>query len=132
MSFVDPVLVYNFSPTIPADTAEDDPYTTTLTIPPLEVVALYWQQPAGANGWVGWQITDSSGAVIVPTNGGWFVASDAEDTWPLYDAITSGAWGFAGWNTGTYDHTTYLRFLCQPLGSSQSLPDQYTVVSANG
>ena len=124
-------LVYEFTPTTPNGTAEDSPYSTDLTLPAYEVQLIRWRVPPGPQGNLGWQLWYSN-AVVLPQNGGWIIADNEYATWELDELPTAGDWQFYGYNTGTYDHTVYLTFLVNPLGSTLALPDQYTVQSANG
>ena len=128
MSLTTGELVYNFAPVTPAGTAMDDPLTQPLVFPSLEVVTLNYRMPPGPLGHVGWQLGDSAGDIIVPTNGGFIIDDNEEQDWDLYDAIQTGAWTFTAYNTGVYDHTVYLRFFCIPLTSSTTAVPALTVV----
>lgn len=124
-------LVYEFQPTTPAGTAQDSPYTTAFTLPALEVVIIQFFVPPGPCGHLGWQIT-ASGELVIPQNGSWIVTDNEHSEWTLDEQITSGSWGFNGYNTGIYDHTVYLRFLMNPLSSSTPAATSYTVVTVSG
>lgn len=124
-------LVYQFDPTVPNTTAESSPYTADITLPAYEVQLIRWRVPPGPQGNLGWQLW-YSGAIVLPQNGLWIIADGEWDKMELDELPTAGDWQFYGYNTGTYDHTVYLTFYCNPLGNTLSLPDQYTVVSANG
>jgi hypothetical protein len=111
-------LVYQFAPTTPAGTPSSSPYSTTLTIPQYEVQLIRWRVPPGPQGNLGWQLL-YSGAIVFPQNGLWIVADNEYATWELDELPTGGDWQFRGYNTGTYDHTVYLTFLCNPLSQEE-------------
>jgi hypothetical protein len=112
-------LVYQFEPTVPNGTAQSSPYSTTLTIPQYEVQLIRWRVPPGPQGNLGWQLL-YSGSIIFPQNGLWIVADNEFATWELDELPTGGSWEFQGYNTGTYDHTVYLTFLCNPLTQEEA------------
>ena len=114
--------VRSFAVTIPAGTAQDDPYTADIYFPARDVVAVSWRVPPGPSGLMGWRLTMSGGQVVIPTGGGWIVADDQYDTWPLTGFPDSGYWEVTGYNTGAYDHTVYLDFLLDLITEAVSSP----------
>jgi hypothetical protein len=112
-------LVYQFEPTVPNSTAQSSPYSTTLTIPQYEVQLIRWRVPPGPQGNLGWQLL-YSGSLVFPQNGLWIIAYNEYATWELDELPTGGSWEFQGYNTGTYDHTVYLTFLCNPLTQEEA------------
>ena len=114
-------LVYQFEPTVPNSTAQSSPYSTTLTIPQYEVQLIRWRVPPGPQGNLGWQLL-YSGSLVFPQNGLWIIADNEYATWELDELPTGGSWEFQGYNTGTYDHTVYLTFLCNPLTQEEATP----------
>jgi hypothetical protein len=50
----------------------------------------------------------------------WIIADNEYATWELDELPTGGSWEFQGYNTGTYDHTVYLTFLCNPLTQEEA------------
>jgi hypothetical protein len=112
-------LVYQFEPTVPNSTAQSSPYSTTLTIPQYEVQLIRWRVPPGPQGNLGWQLL-YSGSLVFPQNGLWIIADNEYATWELDELPTGGSWEFQGYNTGTYDHTVYLTFLCNPLTQEEA------------
>jgi hypothetical protein len=112
-------LVYQFEPTVPNSTAQSSPYSTTLTIPQYEVQLIRWRVPPGPQGNLGWQLL-YSGSLVFPQNGTWVIADNEYATWELDELPTGGSWEFQGYNTGTYDHTVYLTFLCNPLTQEEA------------
>jgi hypothetical protein len=113
-------LVYEFQPTTPHGTLQSAPHVESFTMPPLEVQWIQWVVPPGPQGNLGWQIT-CSGEVVIPQNGAWIVTDNEKNSWELDEQITSGSWGFRGYNSGQYDHTVYLRFLLNPLPSTEGV-----------
>jgi hypothetical protein len=124
-------LVYEFQPLTPAGTAQNAPNTVAMTIPSLEVQFIEWKVPPGPQGNLGWQLW-YSGALVIPQNGTWVVTDNESGKWEIDELPTTGAWQFKGYNTGTYDHTVYLRFLLLPLQSLQQLGGDYTVQTIYG
>ena len=112
-------LVYQFEPTVPNSTAQSSPYSTTLTIPQYEVQLIRWRVPPGPQGNLGWQLL-YSGSLVFPQNGLWIIADNEYATWELDELPTGGSWELQGYNTGTYDHTVYLTFLCNPLTQEEA------------
>jgi hypothetical protein len=121
-------LVYSFSPTIVAGTLATVPYVTTLTIPQYEVQLVQWVVPPGPGGQMGWQLRYDN-EIVIPQNGGWIVTDNEKNTWELDELPTGGSWGFAGYNVGVYNHTVYLRFLCNPLASTTDSGDLGVIVA---
>ena len=105
------VEVRTFAVTIPAGTPETAPVTQDIFMPVREVTSVGWKVPPGPSGLMGWRLTMSGGTAVIPTGGGWVVADDQDDTWPLQDLPDSGAWEVTGYNTGAFPHTVYLTFL---------------------
>lgn len=128
MSLTTGDLVYSFAALTPAGTPIDAPLTQPLIFPSLEVIQVTFFVPTGNQGNLGWQLGDQAGDIIVPTNGGYIVCDNLTQTWALYDSIQTGAWTMTSYNTGNFDHTVYLWFLCQPLVSSAPAGVNLTVV----
>lgn len=105
------VEVRSFAVTIPAGTPLEAPATFDVSFPPRDVVAVHWKVPPGPSGLMGWRLTMSGGNAVVPTGGGWVIADNESDTWPLTGQPDSGAWEVTGYNTDIYDHTVYVDFL---------------------
>lgn len=104
-----------FEVTIPAGTAKSAGWSQAISMPPRVVKRIDWRVPPGPRGNMGFAI-GASGEAILPTNeGAWIVADDDRDNWPLENQIDSGGWEVFGYNTGTYDHTVYLRFHVDPI-----------------
>jgi hypothetical protein len=68
--------------------------------------------PHGPAGFMGFAIGAAGVPVFPEASGQWIVTDDQRITWPLEDAIDSGAWEFFGYNTGSYAHTVYVTFQC--------------------
>ena len=114
--------VRSFAVTIPAGTPQADPVTTQIFFPARDVTGVSWRVPPGPSGLMGWQLTMSGGQVVIPTGGGWIVADDQYDTWPLTGFPDSGYWEVTGYNTGAYDHTVYLDFLLDLVTEAVTSP----------
>lgn len=105
------VEVRSFVATIPAGTPVSAPVTVDVSFPPRTVVGVHWKVPPGPSGLMGWRLTMSGGNAVVPTGGGWVIADNESDTWPLTGQPDSGAWEVTGYNTDVYDHSVYVDFL---------------------
>lgn len=112
--------------TIPAGTPQAAPVTVDVSFPPRLVQAVHWQVPPGPSGLMGWRLTMSGGVPVIPYGGGWIIADDRSDTWPVTGMPDSGAWEVTGYNTDIYDHTVYLEFLlaldAPPAAGLQVIP----------
>ena len=116
------VEVRSFAVTIPTGTTQSAPYTQDIFFPARVVTAVHWKVPPGPSGYMGWRLTMSGGNQVIPVGGGWIIADNQDDTWPLTDQPDSGAWEVTGYNTGNYDHTVYLDFLLDLVGQAVSSP----------
>lgn len=119
--------IYAFPVTVPAGTPQVSPQVSQLQIPPRAVQQIEVIIPPGPKGAVGFQI-GSSGQQILPTNPGmWFVVDNEKISWPLENMIDSGAWTCTAYNTGSFNHTIYVRLLvvlpnAAPAGSTSPIP----------
>jgi len=121
-------IIYAFSPTTPAGTAEATPYSTNLTMPALEVVTIEWKVPPGPCGHLGWAL-GLAGEVVIPQGAGtWIVTDDESGSWTLDEQPNSGSWYFEAYNTGIYNHTVYFRFLLNPLAPATPPSEGPTVL----
>lgn len=103
--------IREFDITITAGTTKAAPSIQAITFPARVVEAIEWRVPPGPNGTMGFAIAAANMAII-PYNTGAFIVTDNEaQSWPINGYIDSGSWQLIGYNTGTYDHTVYLRFL---------------------
>lgn len=103
--------IRSFNPTVPAGTAIDAGWSYDLTMPTRQVDLIQVRVPPGPAGHVGFAI-GSAGQPIIPYNPGeWIVTDDEVIEWPLEGQFDSGAWQLFAYNTGTYNHTLYIRFL---------------------
>lgn len=109
--------VRSFAVTIPAGTLSTAPQTTQLVMPPRHVTAVRWRVPPGPRGAMGWALSMAGAHVIPWGNASWIIADDEYDTVPMTNAPSSGAWTLTGYNTGLLDHTVYLQFQLEPVGS---------------
>lgn len=103
--------IRQFTVTIPAGTPQAAPVTIDVSFPPREVSELQIVVPAGGNGVMGFQVQNSGLAVIPYDSDDWIIANNEVISWPLSGYINSGSWQIAGYNTGSLDHSLYVRFL---------------------
>lgn len=116
--------IRNFAVTIPAGTAVSAGFSSKLTIPMRKVTRIDVRVPPGPRGEVGFGI-GAAGNTIVPYGGLAYIITDDESlSFPLRDAITSGAWVLYGYNTGRYDHTLYVYFYLDLIGQDAGASNQ--------
>lgn len=111
------VEIRRFAVTIPAGTAIAAGFTSSLSVPVRQVTRIDVRVPPGPRGEVGFGI-GAAGATIVPYGGVNYIITDDESlSFPLESTITSGAWVFYGYNTGTYPHTIQVYFFLELIGA---------------
>ena len=104
--------VYRFAVAVPAGTAKTSPASIACPMPPRQVTRVEVKVPPGPHGLVGFQLA-SGGVPMIPLPAGAFVVTDDEELgWDLEGQIDSGAWQVLAYNTGSFDHTLEVRFLC--------------------
>lgn len=107
---------------IPAGTPISAPVVLDVSFPPRNVQGIEIVVPQGVNGVVGFQILNSR-VPVIPYDSDDFIISNGEViSWPITNAINSGSWQVAGYNTGTNDHTLYFRWLLDYLTTSAVVP----------
>jgi hypothetical protein len=107
--------IQSFQVSVPAGTPIVSPVTTALTMPARIVRAVQITVPPGPQGSLGFALS-VAGQNVIPVNAGqWIVTDDEKITWDLSGYITTGAWALTAYNTGSYAHSVYLRFLCDYL-----------------
>lgn len=111
-----------YAVTVPVGASIAAPFTQALDMPPRIVTAVRWRVPPGPRGCLGWALTMAGNHVVPWGNGNWIVADDETDSIPLTNAPSSGAWVFAGYNTGFLSHTVYLQFSLEPVIVRASAP----------
>lgn len=102
-----------FNVTIPAGTPKTAYQTTALEFPPRIVTGVSIRVPPGPNGLMGFRLSAAGVPVIPQQADAWLVVNDEALDWPLTGYHDSGAWQMQGYNTGTMDHTVYIRFLLE-------------------
>lgn len=104
------VEVYEFAITIPAGTVKSAGFNSAMGMPTRVVDKIDVRVPPGPRGEMGFGI-GASNTIVLPQGGAtYFVMDDQYREFVLDNAITSGAWVFFGYNTGSYDHTVYVTF----------------------
>lgn len=116
------VEVRSFVVTIPAGTPLAAPVTRNVPFPARVVNAIHWKVPPGPSGLMGWRLAMSGGIAVIPTGGGWIITDGDSDTWNLTGQPDSGQWQVTGYNTDIYDHSVYLDFLLDMVGSGPQPP----------
>lgn len=103
--------IRQYSASIPAGTQPTAPATFHFRMPwriarQVEIVV-----PPGGSGMVGFNL-GFGGVPIIPYGSDLFiVTADEKMVWPLDRYPDSGDWTLTGYNTGTLDHSIYVRFL---------------------
>lgn len=106
-------VIRRFTATIPAGTAKLAPVTVNLSFPPMNVSEIEVVIPPGPRGQMGFKMA-MAGVQVFPYSGDDYIVTDNETLhWPIEDAPTSGAWQVIGYNTGAFDHSIEVRFLCE-------------------
>lgn len=106
--------VRSFTVTVPAGTPATAPVLVPTAFPPRIVDAIQIVVPPGPGGLVGFAITVSGVTVIPYLSDAWIVTAGENITWPLEQQVDSGDWGVRAYNTGTVDHSIYVRYLLRP------------------
>lgn len=106
--------VRHFTATIPAGTDITAPQTIDLTMPPRIVTGVQVVVPPGPAGAVGFRFTTGGVSVIPPDPEGWITSNGEVINWTTDGYLTTGAWQVQAYNDGQYDHTIYIRMLCDP------------------
>lgn len=114
--------IQKFSVTIPSGTDIAAAQVFSLGFAPRKVNEVEIMIPPGPRGEVGFQLGFGGSQLIPFTPGQWVVADDEVIHWPLEDMPDSGAWQLIAYNTGTYDHTLEVRFLCDLVGVTDTTP----------
>lgn len=107
-----------FTCDVPALTVIGAPKTFDLTFPPRVVDTIEIVVPPGPSGVVGFYIANSDVRVIPYDSDEFMVMSNEKVTWPLDGYITSGSWQLTAYNTGTLNHSIYVRFLLSLTGTT--------------
>lgn len=107
-----------YSCVVPAGTTLVAPASFDLSFPPRQVDTLEIVVPPGPSGTVGFAVQNSNVTVIPYDSDEFLVMSNEKVSWPLDGYIDSGSWNLLAYNTGTLDHTIYVRFLLSLPGSN--------------
>jgi hypothetical protein len=111
-------IIERFAVIIPASTLKTAPIQVNLAMAARIVREVEIIVPPGPRGEVGFQL-GSGGSQIIPFTPGQYIVTDDEIIhWPLEGQIDSGAWQLIAYNTGAFNHTLEIRFLCDPVQSA--------------
>ena len=102
-----------FTATIPAGTPKAVPVVVNMVFPPMVVEEIEVIVPPGPNGAMGFKIGQAGVQVFPLSPDDYIVTSNEALKWPIEGANTSGAWQVIGYNTGTFNHSLEVRFLCR-------------------
>ena len=108
--------VHEFTVIVPAGTPVASPLTFNLAMSPRIIDQVEVQVPPGPRGEVGFAIGQAGEPIFPFETGAWVVTDDRTLSWDLEGANTSGAWQIFAYNTGSYDHTLYIRFKTRLTG----------------
>jgi hypothetical protein len=101
--------------TVPANTQQAAPLTTTFTIRPGTVERIEVLVPPGPSGFLGFQVL-FAGVLVIPDDIGVFIVTDNElISWPLGEYPTDGRWSVRAYNTDVFDHSIHVRLLVNEL-----------------
>lgn len=115
--------------TIPAGTAQLSPQVSDISFPSRVVAWVEIVFPPGPRGQVGVALTMNGNAVIPLIAGTWLVMDNYTEHLDVQGYPDSGAWELTAYNTGQYDHTIYLRWGLNYLGSPA--PPMLTPIAAS-
>lgn len=110
--------VFDFAVILPTGTSPTNLSTPQpMSMTGLIVRSIHMRVPPGPRGEVGFYI-GASGNQVFPLTPGSFIITDNEIIdWTIENTIDTGAWQLVGYNTGSYPHTIYVRFLGDPVTS---------------
>lgn len=100
---------------VAAGTPITDPQVTDIAFPSRVVRSVTVRFPPGPSGLVGVALTMNGDAVIPIIAGTWIIGDNEPVHWDLSGYPDTGAWQLTAYNTGTYDHTIYVRWGLDPL-----------------
>lgn len=106
--------VRHYAVTVPAGTTIDAPITQDLAMPARIVSGIEVVVPPGPAGTMGFRIATGGVSVIPPDAEGWITTNNEVISWATDNYLTTGAWQVQAYNNGQYDHTVYVRMLCDP------------------
>lgn len=106
--------VRHYAVTVPAGTAVTAPITQDLAMPARIVSGIEVVVPPGPAGAVGFRFASGGVSVIPPDPEGWITTNGEVISWSTDNYLTTGAWQVQAYNNGQYDHTIYVRMLCDP------------------
>lgn len=105
------VEIRQYTALVPAGTPATAPQSFDMSFPPRVVDAIELIVPPGPSGLVGFAVLNSGVRVIPYLSDQWIITASEQIRWPLDGYITSGAWSLLAYNTGTQDHSIFVRFL---------------------
>lgn len=116
--------IRQFTATIPAGTVQALPFTKKMPMPWRIVDRLEITVPPGGSGLVGFYIAVAGVRIIPYDSDPYIVTADERMIWDLYNYPDSGDWSLGGYNTGTIDHSVFVRFLVRvpQLHSAVQIP----------
>lgn len=123
--------VHQFSATIPAGTAMDDPVSVTLEQANYEIESIDLQVPSGPNGRMGFVLALDDTQWLPFELGEYIIWNDRTENWPLNDQVVNGGWNVVGYNLGQYDHTVTIRFHVNPIVIDTSATIPTVVIVSN-
>lgn len=106
-----------FEVTTPAGTLKSAYLQTPLSFNRGRVERIEVFIPPGSSGLMGFRIAHSGQSVIPYTGDRWFVFEDDRLDWPVSNYPVGGAWELWSYNLDIYEHTIYLWFHVNDLGS---------------
>ena len=118
--------VHAFQVTIPAGTSVGAPYVETLTLDYRTIVTVDLMVPSGPGGVMGFAVWHSGTQVLPIEPGVWFVWDGLDQSWDMTDLPDSQGWQVAGYNSGDYDHTVYVRLHTVPVVAGEAPAPAFT------
>lgn len=106
-----------FEVTTPAGTSVASFLTTSLSFQDGRVERVEIIVPPGPSGLVGFKLAHSGQSVVPIRADTWNIADNARFDWPLTNFPSGNAWELWTYNLDVYEHTIYLWFHVQELGT---------------
>lgn len=117
MALVPVTEIFEFACSIPTTATQAAPAVISNAMPSRNVEWVEFVIPPGARGVVGFQLRSKGSQVFPRPIGTFLITDDEKPHWDVTGQHDSGAWELAGYNTGNYAHTIYVRYGVNPIAA---------------
>ena len=125
-------LIRTFAVLTPAGTPLASPLLSSLSMPGRRVRWVRIRVPPGPAGSLAFALVSGGQQVIPEAKDTYLIMDDETVEWPLENQLDTGAWQLRSYNTGRWDHTVYLTFGLDPLGSRDDTPGSVLPLELEG